>query len=102
MIWAWKHATLSLGDGCAYCTSTPLLFSLLYLFKGVNMCVNYDNPECFEVFHECSEQKQWELYRNMKELLEQMRETNYNNVMCYTQQVNDLKDRIDKLDPLIR
>lgn len=31
---------------------------------------NYDSPQNFEVFHECSEEKQWELYRDMRELYE--------------------------------
>lgn len=30
---------------------------------------DYDNPANFEVFHECSEQKQWELYRDKRDRL---------------------------------
>jgi hypothetical protein len=57
----------------------------------MNKCPNYDNPECFEVFHECSEQKQWELYRNMRELYEQEKESNANNCRCCAMQIEDLK-----------
>ena len=56
--------------------------------------LDYDNPPNFEVFHECSEQKQWELYRKMRELYEQEKESNANNCLCYTQQVKDLQDEI--------
>lgn len=28
--------------------------------------LNYDSPECFQTFHECSEQKQWDLYRRAR------------------------------------
>ena len=27
---------------------------------------DYDNPDCFQTFHECTELKQWELYRKMR------------------------------------
>jgi hypothetical protein len=35
---------------------------------------DYDNPPNFETFHECSEQKQWELYRTARCVVEDRNE----------------------------
>ena len=32
----------------------------------------YESPANFETFHECSEQRQWELYRNMRQRLSEV------------------------------
>lgn len=34
---------------------------------------DYDNPECFQTFYECSEQKKWELYKNIKLIINKIK-----------------------------